>query len=87
MTSQPHRADPSQRPPSESEVRWKKHYDRLARFVQKHDRYPNAMFATLEERALRSWCSTQRNAHNDLGTSSLSLRQEQLLEQLPEWHW
>lgn len=86
-TSQPHRADPSRRSPTENHARWHKHYIRLAAFVEKHGRYPNALFATPEERALRSWCSTQRNAHNGLGTGTLTPKQDHLLEQLPGWTW
>jgi phage-related protein len=68
-------------------VRWRKHYDQLAAFVNAHARYPNAMFATPDERTLRSWCSTQRNAHNGLGTATLTPEQEDLLENLPDWSW
>ena len=82
-----HHPDPSGSSPSENEVRWRRHYDQLASFVSTHGRYPNAMFATPEERALRSWCSTQRNAHNGLGTATLTPNQEHLLEKLPDWSW
>jgi hypothetical protein len=70
-----------------AELRWMRRYNQLTAFVERTGRYPNATFATVEERALRSWCSTQRNAHSGLGTGHLTAERTRLLESIPGWSW
>jgi hypothetical protein len=80
-----HQADPS-RPASKRDA-WLQRYEALSTFLDSQRRMPNQTFASPEERQLSSWVSTQRLAHQGLGTSSLTPEQTQQLEQLPGWHW
>ncbi|MFF1574322.1 helicase associated domain-containing protein [Leifsonia sp. NPDC058292] len=80
-------ADPSRRASHDEDARWRKKYRALARFVEQSGRLPNASFASPEERTLRSWCSTQRQAHDGLGTASMTRERAELLESIPGWEW
>jgi predicted DNA binding protein len=67
--------------------KWRTRYEELSAFIAQHDRFPNALHATVEERRLRSWCSTQRNARAGIGTFTLTETQVELLERLDGWTW
>ncbi|MGH1550255.1 helicase associated domain-containing protein [Leifsonia poae] len=70
-----------------ADLQWLDTYDELRHFLADHGRYPNATYASPVERRLRSWISTQRNAHAGIGTATLTAERAALLEDLPDWRW
>jgi hypothetical protein len=80
-----HRADPTRH--GRNGTIWERRFRDLDGFVRREGRLPNSHFASPEERALRSWLSTQRLAHSGLGTATLTPDQERALETIPHWEW
>lgn len=61
---------------------WDIMYTDIAKFINKHNRYPSSNSKDSTEKKLGLWCNTQRQ-----GKNTLSAERTELLNKLPHWFW